>query len=494
MFLKTIFFITSQSNNNVQSHEKFLKILHKYPKPLTIMNQIRVESLSIPELFSLPLDIPEYQRPYVWTKNEVLTLLKDIYAYQHHSQEEPMYYLGSIILHEHDNLYSIIDGQQRITTLAILLHILSSRQEISIKYHSPVSMENIRKNAQIIREFCTGKDINEHTLQHINVTLVITQQEDDAYTFFETQNTGGVRLSGIDIIKAHHLRYIGKDSQNEYYARKWEQFKYLDEVTRLLLLGRRWNILHWEKVPPKNTHGDYTREKQKKQIIIDEFSNKTLNGHQKIGFQQVQLEEEYRMLHLPPYKLALRQPLYNGENFIDYLDQFVSIYQNIFIKMDDLPEVYVRFTREVIDVEDRTEFVREFYQVVLISYVSRFGTERLIEAALQIFRYTYVLRLQNNSIREKSIPKFIQENHFIIDEVLTCYTCDELMKVLQSFEYDELDPTLFQKGYAADRLFGRISEFFRKELKDKALTAGSAYDKWLCKNIQTLVNQCNVSD
>lgn len=312
--------------------------------------------------------------------------------------------------------------------------------------------------------------------------------------FFETQNTGGVRLSGIDIIKAHHLRYIGKDSQNESYARKWEQFKYLNEVTRLLLLGRRWNILHWEKVPPKNTHGDYTREKQKKQIIIDEFSNKTLNGHRKIGFQQVQLEEEYRMLHLPPYKLALRQPLYNGENFIDYLDQFVSIYQNIFIKMDDLPEVYVRFTREVIDVEDRTEFVREFYQVVLMSYVSRFGTERLIEAALQIFRYTYVLRLQNNSIREKSIPKFIQENHFIIDEVLTCYTCDELMKVLQSFEYDELDPTLFQKGYAADRLFGRISEFFRKELKDKALTAGSAYDKWLCKNIQTLVNQCNVSD
>lgn len=184
MFLKTIFFITSQSNNNVQSHEKFLKILHKYPKPLTIMNQIRVESLSIPKLFSLPLDIPEYQRPYVWTKNEVLTLLNDIYTYQQHPQEEPMYYLGSIILHEHDNLYSIIDGQQRITTLAILLHVLSSRQEIFIKYHSPVSMENIQKNAQIIREFCTEKDINEHTLQHINVTLVITQQEDDAYTFF----------------------------------------------------------------------------------------------------------------------------------------------------------------------------------------------------------------------------------------------------------------------------------------------------------------------
>lgn len=118
-------------------------------------------------------------------KNEVLTLLNDIYTYQQHPQEEPMYYLGSIILHEHDNLYSIIDGQQRITTLAILLHVLSSRQEIFIKYHSPVSMENIQKNAQIIREFCTEKDINEHTLQHINVTLVITQQEDDAYTFLK---------------------------------------------------------------------------------------------------------------------------------------------------------------------------------------------------------------------------------------------------------------------------------------------------------------------
>ena len=143
-----------------------------------------------------------------------------------------------------------------------------------------------------------------------------------------------------------------------------------------------------EKVPPKNTHGDYTREKQKKQIIIDEFSNKTLNGHRKIGFQQVQLEEEYRMLHLPPYKLALRQPLYNGENFIDYLDQFVSIYQNIFIKMDDLPEVYVRFTREVIDVEDRTEFVREFYQVVLDELCQPFWygkTDRSSLANLQIY-------------------------------------------------------------------------------------------------------------
>lgn len=78
-------------------------------------------------------------------KNEVLTLLNDIYTYQQHPQEEPMYYLGSIILHEHDNLYSIIDGQQRITTLAILLHVLSSRQEIFIEYHSPVSMENIQK-------------------------------------------------------------------------------------------------------------------------------------------------------------------------------------------------------------------------------------------------------------------------------------------------------------------------------------------------------------
>ena len=89
----------------MQSHGKSSTSFCERPKQLTItMNQIRVKSLSIPKLFSLPLDIPEYQRPYVWTKNEVLTLLKDIYAYQQHSQEEPMYYLGSIILHEHDNL------------------------------------------------------------------------------------------------------------------------------------------------------------------------------------------------------------------------------------------------------------------------------------------------------------------------------------------------------------------------------------------------------
>lgn len=70
----------------------------------------------------------------------------------------------------------------------------------------------------------TLKGTSESTFSpvDINFTLVVTDSEDKAYRFFETQNTGGVRLTGSDIIKTHYLRSIERHQQNDY-ARRWKQ-------------------------------------------------------------------------------------------------------------------------------------------------------------------------------------------------------------------------------------------------------------------------------
>jgi hypothetical protein len=76
------------------------------------------------KIFSSDFDyvIPSYQRPYAWTCDEASELFGDLYDFYQREREET-YFLGSIVLiKEEGSPYSeVIDGQQRLTTLTILL-------------------------------------------------------------------------------------------------------------------------------------------------------------------------------------------------------------------------------------------------------------------------------------------------------------------------------------------------------------------------------------
>ena len=64
--------------------------------------------------------IPEYQRPYAWTDEQIQTLFDDLVEYTENNNEST-YFLGTIVSYENDNNeQEIIDGQQRITSLFLL--------------------------------------------------------------------------------------------------------------------------------------------------------------------------------------------------------------------------------------------------------------------------------------------------------------------------------------------------------------------------------------
>lgn len=71
--------------------------------------------------------IPEYQRPYAWTDEQIQTLFEDLTEYTGNNNEDT-YFLGTIVSYENDNgEQEIIDGQQRITSLFLLLRALYSK-------------------------------------------------------------------------------------------------------------------------------------------------------------------------------------------------------------------------------------------------------------------------------------------------------------------------------------------------------------------------------
>lgn len=97
---------------------------------VTQRNEIRTDKIYIKDVFELWYRIPEYQRPYVWSKDEVIDLLDDI-SYAAINTPSNDYFLGSFVF-QHKKAgegqafveNDLLDGQQRITTIFILFAVI----------------------------------------------------------------------------------------------------------------------------------------------------------------------------------------------------------------------------------------------------------------------------------------------------------------------------------------------------------------------------------
>lgn len=137
------------------------------------------------DTISSNFSIPEYQRPYIWQDRQIARLLKDIAEHQAHSSTMP-YYLGSVILHADGESLNIIDGQQRLTTLALMAHLNGQFTDFSMHYNSPISQRQIVHNLAWLKQH-SGEWLELIDFNLLQFSLVITRSEDQAYQFFETK-------------------------------------------------------------------------------------------------------------------------------------------------------------------------------------------------------------------------------------------------------------------------------------------------------------------
>ncbi len=378
------------------------------------------------------LTIPEYQRPYVWDVEQLDKLIADIQEHQQKSKDSP-YYLESIILHAQDDVLNIIDGQQRLTSLTLLGYLSSQVIEVSLNYHSSVSVEHIQRNLAYLHS--TKSDWEKTIdLEKIVVSLVVTTSEDDAYKFFETQNTGGVRLSGVDIIKAYHLRAINSEQQKihqTFYAKKWESLGELSDTVWTLLLGRYWNYLKFKKVPY------YKDNVSIKNAIIDEFSVNTLNDIEDIAFSQMTTSyspvTRYSQISIPN-SYHFRQPLNAGINTISYFEYFQQLYLKYYKNLNvEYLEEYCQFTKWLKQLKG-CHFLEELYVIGIMLYVSQFGEYKLDIFAKKFFRVAYSKRFTNKTrVNAETVPKFMKEKN-LLDHIVMAYRPEALFKMLDAFE------------------------------------------------------------
>ncbi|OJS97973.1 DUF262 domain-containing protein [Marinobacter nauticus] len=415
------------------------------------------------------LTIPEYQRPYCWQDKQLHGLLLDIESHLARKTDgdiELPYYLGSLILHQENGKLNIIDGQQRITTLALMACLLDPGLPLveGLVYEHPISQQQIKHNLQWLRDRLERVrhwiDFNQ-----LQFTLVITQSEDDAYRFFETQNTGGVRLGGPDIIKAHHLRAVETLHQPQF-ARQWEAMGSLDSTVSALLKGRYWMSVNPRELPPHN------QKKRVRDCIVAELAQDTGEGDD-IAYGRIRRQtglagEVSQQAEQQGYEV--RQPLNAGINSIRYLAYFQGLHKRYW-QQPDLPHLrsYQQFVEWLKDL-DGCGYLEKLYEACLLLYISQFGENQLERAALKLFRVVYSRRVSNQkSVRENSIPKFIKEQP-VLDWIAASYTPEQCFAFLDAFELT-VDPSNLGTNSVKQRFVEAVSKKF-----DLGLEAGE-YEK-----------------
>ena len=112
---------------------------------------------SAKQLLEKNLVIPEYQRAYTWDSENIYKMIDDFNEFIKSDYKEETYYLGTILLHKDTEKYHIIDGQQRITTLLLMLKIINNPNFKDIVYDNPKSQYRIVENYKILKELQEDK-------------------------------------------------------------------------------------------------------------------------------------------------------------------------------------------------------------------------------------------------------------------------------------------------------------------------------------------------
>jgi len=243
------------------------------------MREILGKAKTVRELLKgVKYSIDYYQREYKWQDKQVRELVDDLtgkFLEEHdpaHARKKvadyPHYFLGSIISSKKDTASYIVDGQQRLTSLTLLLILLRTLQKsradqvnvdeliVSEKYgqksfnlyvdERTPCMEALYEGeyfdftgrSESIQNLCQRyRELEEYfpdelsgaalpyfidwLLENVHLVEVTAYSDDDAYAIFETMNDRGLSLNPTDMLKGYLLANIDDDLKRTAASKRW---------------------------------------------------------------------------------------------------------------------------------------------------------------------------------------------------------------------------------------------------------------------------------
>lgn len=356
------------------------------------------------EILQLPLTIPNYQRNYCWEKKNVLCLLDDIFSHLENSDNNNVpYRLGTIILHCHDNIYDIIDGQQRIVTLSLVLYEMGIKSHLlDEKFSSKQSRRYIAYNKYLISNYLQKhlqlKNIREKIMSNLvefTVLVLNNTSLDLAYSFFSNQNSRGVELTDYDLLKAHHLRYIplSFEQQSRHAAEIWNSMIEKGRVDKDSLESSDY-------VCTLDTYIYRLRKWMRKKECEDESNN----YHIKKEYEAAPVVDE-----IPPFgeKFYFNEPIQGGTHFFSFVEQNLEKYHQ-FVQTEEYKCLHYGMDG------GSNRWYRDAIESILFGYFLKFGSFYMADALSVIMRIILQHRYDNGRAYKTSIVQYVGNSELIL--------------------------------------------------------------------------------
>lgn len=283
--------------------------------------------------------IPLYQRAYAWEDKQLTQLVEDI----EDVAEDDNYYIGSLIVSEQNGRYEVVDGQQRLTSLYLLLNCLGIKakptltfacreksnytlrniDELLLENRSKLDMDRIEPGIQrgikILSHELERADFDKESfikkLSNVIVYRIEVPENTDLNRYFEIMNTRGEQLEQHDILKATLMSYLNDDAEKGLFAKIWDacsdmtgyvqmHFVSKNNVVRESIFGSEWNSMpsnSWQKYKKAITEATQETTGHRISDLIDknfkvEDDEGYIDGDVRVRFESV-IEFPYFLLH-----------------------------------------------------------------------------------------------------------------------------------------------------------------------------------------------------
>lgn len=324
---------------------------------MTNIKQKDVTSLSLAETFN-PTDsycIPMYQRNYAWGDGEIDLLITDMID-SFERDKNKNYYIGTLVVHKATErsqtdqvVYEVIDGQQRLTTLTLLMIYLKQTETIELGNFDRINLTFAnRKNSNNTLQHLFEHGNKQHAesldsgILHgykcidrnkelegfieskkekfisfirnkIILIRVCVPEDTDLNHYFEIMNTRGEQLEKHEIIKAELMGKLKNEDDRHCFHKIWEACSNMERYVQLgfnteereKIFGKGWNQLPKDfaetkgKITPKNSGNNtnvstseehsiayiITHQKPTGEAINDEFKDKSTRFSTVVNFE-----------------------------------------------------------------------------------------------------------------------------------------------------------------------------------------------------------------
>lgn len=215
--------------------------------------QNTVEILNVEQIFNSRYVVPLYQRNFAWGEEQICQLLQDIN--ESIKVKDQQYFIGSLVnIRRQDDSFEVIDGQQRLTILALLSYVLQFKVKTEIHYDSRPEVERFLQSLAsgvdasgsdpstshfsdaigTIKEEISkieNKDtFRDYVLNNVCLVREIMPGDTDVAAYFEIMNNRGEQLQEHEIVKGILLGKLKDNPKlSKVCASIWDACSQMDE-------------------------------------------------------------------------------------------------------------------------------------------------------------------------------------------------------------------------------------------------------------------------